>query len=377
MPVTREVVLANFHHYKDKIVQMQRFVWWFKLLCLLPTILWFAEFNLSKFIPKSIRPTVNTTTLPHLDSRLLLGYSLLHWPRNALETAGGYNGLINFFDMLSAFVYIIHFCFAWIFAFGIYMYYRKKTDATGRPLLTPWSFFWCLGLLNFTAVTLQLIWATAPPWYVEYYGTSSPSYDMHGDPAGLLNADKLLGFALFSRIYGNSPIVFGSFPSLHGAWPIMITIFAPQGKGYKAAGIIYTSLVWWAAMYLNHHFLTDLLGGLLFVAANYFGGMALLRLIMNHFKDRIYGPAANLSKLSSSYGDAPGLELIVVQDENVRTSDENLLRPSRSSDELLRTPKMLASMKKIPSRDDNFIPLLDEASLKSVSENAFKNEKHL
>lgn len=362
MAISKEMMVRYFHIYKEKIIQMQRFKWWFKLLCLLPTILWFAEFNLSKHIPADARPEVDTTTLPYLDSRILFGYTLLHWPRNALEGHDNLKGFIYIFDLLSAFVYVIHFCFAWIFSLLVYLYLRRKTDSNGKPLTDPWAFLWCLGLLNFTAVTLQLCWPTAPPWYVELYGTKPPSYGMHGDPAGLENADAILHIPLFGSIYGNSPIVFGSFPSLHGAWPIMITMFTPPGKAFKIAGATYAGLVWWAAMYLNHHFLTDLIGGLLFVLVNYFGGLALLRLIQNYFKDRIYGPAAN----ASSYKDAPGLELVVV-------SDEDVLLDSDEESSLPRSPKI----KKIPSRDENnsFVPLLDENSLRAES---FKlNEKHL
>lgn len=364
MGISKDSIMKNFFVYKDKMVQMQRFKWWFKLLCLLPTILWFAEFNLSKYIPYGARPTVDTTTLPYLDARILFGHTLLHWPRSIMEGHESWKGMIYFFDLLSAFVYVIHFCFAWIFSLGIYFYHRRKADANGKPLVIPWSFLWCLGLLNFTAVTLQLCWPTAPPWYVELYGTKTPNYGMGGDPAGLENADNILHIPLFSSIYGNSPIVFGSFPSLHGAWPIMITLFTPAGKKYKIAGAIYAGLVWWAAMYLNHHYLADLLGGLLFVIANYIGGLALLRVIMNHFKDRIYGPAA---KNIGNYGEnTPNLELVVVQSDD-DTSQELLLTESPDT---IRTPKL----KKIASREENhpFVPLLDDTLLTAV-----KNEKHL
>jgi len=362
MVFNREILVKKFHVYREKIIQMQRFSLWFKLLLLSPALMWFIEFNLSKFIPERIRPQVDTTTLPYLDSRILYGYTLLHWPRNILEDNPDFNGLVAFLDMLSALVYIIHFCFVWFFAIGIYFYYRKKVDANGKPLLNPWTFFWCWGLLNFVSVTAQLVWPTAPPWYVELYGTKPPSYSMGGSPAGLANADNILRFKLFAMVYGNSPVVFGSFPSLHGAWPIMITIFTPNGKRFKIAGAIYASLVWWAAMYLNHHYLTDLLGGLFFVIITYLGGLVSLHFFVNYFKDRIYGKASKVVR----YSEAAELELIV---------QEN--RPSSDDESLPRSPKM----KKTPSRDDtSSIPLLDEASLKIViPDNSLikANEKHL
>jgi len=364
--ITKQEAIARLGELKDKLIAMQRFQWWFKLLLLSPGIAWFAEFNLSKYIPNSIRPVVDTTTLPYLESQLLYGYNLLHWPRNVLEDHSQYNGLVSFLDLLAGFVYVIHFAFAFIFAFLMYLYYRKKVDPNGKPYMTPWAFLWIWGLVNFTAVTVQLIWATAPPWYVEIYGTKPPSYGMKGDPAGLTNADHVLHFPLFKTIYGNSPIVFGSFPSLHGAWPIMITLFTPPGKGYKIAGTIYASLVWWAAMYLNHHYLTDLLGGLFFVIVNYMGGMVALNYFVIYFKDRIYGPAA--AKLRFTDEATVPLDLVIVHHDEEEEKDNGSLK-----------------LKKIVSRDDaaisnnssnTLIPIDEPISFKV--QNDFKaNEKHL
>jgi len=274
---------------KDKIVYFQRFSIWFKLLLLIPVIGWLFAFNVSKYVPGSIRPHIDTTTLPYLEDRILLGYSLQHWPRNLIQDETSWKGLVYFLDFLSAFVYVIHFMCVWIFAAGIYLYYRKKIDENGKPLLNPWTFFWCWGLLNFFAVLTQLCWPTTPPWYLELHGATPPSYSMEGDPAGLENVDNLLQVPLFGSIYGSSPIVFGSFPSLHGAWPIMITLFTPSRKIFKVFGSIYATLVWWAAMYLNHHYLVDLLGGLFYTVVCYMVGVVFIQFFVLKFKDKIYG----------------------------------------------------------------------------------------
>lgn len=92
--------------------------------------------------------------------------------------------------------------------------------------------------------------------------------------------------------------MFGSWPSLHGAWPIMITIFLPKIVVLKVlgmylaewckeqfiVGVIYILWVWWAAVYLNHHYLVDLLGGLLFVILGYYLGLATVELLKAAFK---------------------------------------------------------------------------------------------
>jgi len=282
-------------------------------LLLLPGILWFALFNLYAYVPYSNRPKIDITTLPELESRLLFGNSLQFWPRNHIIDKA--DALVDFLDLLSAFVYVIHFLFVWIFAILLYLYYRKKRDAHGHPIVNPWTFFWCWGFLNFYAVVTQLCWPTAPPWYLETYGNQQPSYNISGDPAGLDNADTLLHVPLFESVYGNSPIVFGSFPSLHGAWPIMITIFMPGYRALKAVGVLYAVLVWWAAMYLNHHYLVDLIGGAIYVAFSYSFGMLTIRFLFSKFHDNMYGRRTLLGFSKRGRGDPRDYELLAVATE--------------------------------------------------------------
>jgi len=331
---------------KEKILRFQRFNLWFKLLLLAPAIGWFVSFNASKYIPAEIRPKIDTATLPYLEGRILFGYSLQHWPRNLIEDESKYSPLVYTLDLLSAFVYVIHFCFVWFFAIGIYVHYRKRTDQSGKPLINPWTFFWCWGWLNFLSVLTQLCWPTAPPWYVELYGNKPPSYGMEGDPAGLENADHLLNFPFFGSLYGKSPIVFGSFPSLHGAWPIMITIFAPSRRIFKIMGAIYASLVWWAAMYLNHHFLVDLLGGLFYVIVCYMAGMLVLRFLLDKFQEKIYSRGGLAIVRINSQDKLQDMELVMVEthedielDEEVDLEDPKarpkpVFQRSRSKDEM-------------------------------------------
>jgi membrane-associated phospholipid phosphatase len=333
MKLSKDQLLVHVKTAKEKLLRFQRFTLWFKLMLLAPAIGWFLAFNFSAYIPPEIRPHIDTRTLPYLESKILGGRSLQHWPRNLIEDEQKYDGLVHFLDLLSAFVYVIHFCFVWFFAIGIYVYYRKRTDQSGKPIINPWTFFWCWGWLNFISVMTQLCWPTAPPWYIELYGNKPPSYSMGGDPAGLENADHILNFPLFGSLYGKSPIVFGSFPSLHGAWPIMITIFAPSSKIIKFVGTIYVVLVWWAAMYLNHHFLVDLIGGLLYVIVCYVLGMLALRFSLAKFKERIYSRGGLAIVRVNSQANLQEMELLMVETHEDNELEEDIdleeQKPSR------------------------------------------------
>jgi hypothetical protein len=298
-------VLVSFN---EKLHKHTRFSLWFKFLVLLPTFMWLILFKSYVEIPISLRPKIDVTTLPTLESFILFGHTLLKWPRGALPEDHVALGAL---DLLAAFVYLIHFAFAWIVALGLYVYHRKKTNAKGQPVPEPWTFLLTLGLLNLFAVITQISWPTAPPWYVEQYGVEQEAnYETVGDEAGLARVDQLLRFGLFRRLYGQSPIVFGSFPSLHAAWPIAITIFAPEYKVAKLGGTLYIATVWWAAMYLNHHFLVDLLGGAVFTAFSYFVSTQSIALMTRHMKHKIYSRGCLKWVLTGEKG--KDVELVVI-----------------------------------------------------------------
>jgi hypothetical protein len=87
-------------------------------------------------------------------------------------------------------------------------------------------FLYALGILNCISLTIQLVLPTAPPWYIINYGETPAFYGIPSDPGRLVQIDDLFGITLFRGMYGSNPVVFGSFPSLHAAWPLLIALFS-------------------------------------------------------------------------------------------------------------------------------------------------------
>jgi hypothetical protein len=85
---------------------------------------------------------------------------------------------------------------------------------------------------------------------------------MEGSPAGLARIDQLFGVDVYTTNFTNSPMVFGAFPSLHAGSAVMEALFMsycfPKFRPLFAA---YTMWLWWATMYLSHHYAVDLVGG--------------------------------------------------------------------------------------------------------------------
>jgi hypothetical protein len=94
------------------------------------------------------------------------------------------------------------------------------------------------------------------------YGLAPANYSMEGSPAGLARIDKLFGLDMYTTNFTASPLVFGAFPSLHAGNAVLEALFMmhcfPKLKPFV---IGYAMWMWWATMYLSHHYAVDLVGG--------------------------------------------------------------------------------------------------------------------
>jgi len=217
------------------------------MLSLLPLFWWFALFQLYGKVPHEYRRPIDINSLPWLQEQCF-GAQVwrlvpeVHW--------------IPVLDLLAALGYFLHFIAPWIWAA-----YLSITSG-GH-----FAFLWTLGCLNSLAVTTHIAFPTAPPWYLEKFGHVPADWNTSGDPAGLAYADDFLNIRLFRGMYESSPVVFGSFPSLHAAWPLVIAMYAPSNTLLSRVIWLYPLWVWWSALYLRHHFLIDCVGGALYALA--------------------------------------------------------------------------------------------------------------
>ena len=210
---------------------------------MIPLVIWLIMFQFCGAIPNDVRPSIDVHSLPWTE-RFLFGDPLLFtlFPDS------------TFLAVLAGIPYITHFSLP--FLLSAYLWYVDK-----RPTL----FLWYFGVMNATAVAAQIMYPTAPPWYNANFGYSEANYDMPGDPGRLVYVDELINFPLFEGIYGTSPLVFGSFPSLHAAWPPLICVYTSMfNVPFPRAKWLYCIWIWWAAVFTRHHFMVDVLGGIFY-----------------------------------------------------------------------------------------------------------------
>lgn len=161
-----------------------------------------------------------------------------------------------FADFMAGFFYL-----CWVpvpLGFAIYLYLKGKREMYLRFSLA----FLFVNLVGFVGYYIH---PAAPPWYVIEHGFT-PVLNTPGSVAGLGRFDALVGAPVFHSIYCNNSNVFAAVPSLHAAYMLVATIYAVISRQNKLCIGIFAFIcmgIWWTAVYSTHHYLIDVLLGIL------------------------------------------------------------------------------------------------------------------
>jgi len=154
----------------------------------------------------------------------------------------------------------------------------------GAPLILGWIFWhttsdrrifyhfvYTLTILNIMALTTFMLYPAAPPWYVYKYGLGQPLGLIEGSAGGLVNFDKLIGANFLKSVWDTfNANLFAAIPSLHGSYPVVIAFFGMRKfKKLRPLWLIYPIGTWFSAVYLDEHYIIDLLIGLVYVIIAY------------------------------------------------------------------------------------------------------------
>ncbi len=160
----------------------------------------------------------------------------------------------NFLEILSGVFYL-----SWVpvpLLFGLWLFFKDK------KLLLQFSFTFFL--VNLFGFIVYYLYPAAPPWYVHLHGFEE-NFNIPGNEAALANVDKLLGINLFNGMYAKNANVFAAVPSMHSAFPLIALYFARKArlKVWTWVFVISCLGIWWAAIYTMHHYIIDVLLGIL------------------------------------------------------------------------------------------------------------------
>ncbi|KAI3541061.1 PAP2 superfamily protein [Colletotrichum filicis] len=210
-------------------------------------------FFCSRFIDAKYRPHIWVRVLPALEN-VLYGANLSN-----ILSAHTHPVL----DILAWIPYGLgHFGAPFICAGFLFLFAAPKT----LPIFAK-----CFGWLNVLGVTIQLVFPCTPPWYENEHGLAPAAYGMSGSPAGLARIDAILGIDMYTTSFSTAPVPFGAFPSLHAADAVIeALILSYCFPRFRPLFVIYVGWIWWATMYLNHHYAVDLVGGSLLSAGIFY-----------------------------------------------------------------------------------------------------------
>ncbi len=157
-------------------------------------------------------------------------------------------------DVLTGIFYL-----SWVpvpLAFAAFLFFRKR-----RWFL---QFALCFLFVNLIGFTIYYIYPAAPPWYVAQHGFEFIK-NTPGNTGGLERFDQYFNVSVFHSLYAKSSNVFAAMPSLHSAYPLIVLY---HGLRYRLGwiNILFAILmvgIWFAAIYTSHHYVLDVVAGIL------------------------------------------------------------------------------------------------------------------
>ncbi len=239
------------------------------LLDWLPFILFWVAYDMMRGIADTVRGAIHVTApyrLEHWFFQWLPGMAMPPFDLQTLRFDQDWHWLKVTIDLLAGNLYVMHFALPLVLG---WIFWHTTND---RPMF--YKFVYTLTTLNLLALITFMLYPAAPPWYVYSFGFGQPEPNstFWGTSAGrMIDIDRFIGFDFFTTLWGKfNANHFAAIPSLHGAYPIVIVFFAyKKFRRYLGLMVLYPLGVWFSAVYLNQHYVVDLLIGGLYIFAAY------------------------------------------------------------------------------------------------------------
>jgi len=166
-----------------------------------------------------------------------------------------------FLDAVCGFSY--HLLNPVVFLIFVILWRSRGEEMTGRYAV---AFL----VMNLMAFATYLLYPAAAPWYVTQYGFTQPVGPVMGHAAGLIQFDHLVGSDFSARLYSLNPVVFGAVPSMHAGFTMLGSLYAFRiGRPFGYCTAFYTLFMWYSALYLQHHYLIDIVWGVGYALITY------------------------------------------------------------------------------------------------------------
>lgn len=255
------LLLANGLFYASKVTR--KF-----FIAYLTFLVYWIIFDYMKAFPNYRYNTVHMADLYNFEKHLFG----IHF-NGILLTPNEYLKLnsTSFLDVTSGIFYL-----CWIpvpFGFGIYLFITNRRQCL--------EFLIAFVVVNLVGFVIYYAYPAAPPWYIQDHGYTLIT-NTGENVAGLIRFDNYFHARIFQSIYTKGSNVFAAMPSLHSAYPIVVFYYAAKNRLYKASvvfGIVMIG-IWFGAVYTSHHYILDVLAGILCAVA----GISLFNVLKNRWR---------------------------------------------------------------------------------------------
>jgi len=193
---------------------------------------------------------------PYLLDKELFGLGEGAWRVTLNELFARYHGKV--LDVVTGLAYA-SFLYV-VLGAAVFLALADRSAAGARRVR---HFGWCFLALNVAGFATYAAFPAAPPWYVSLHGLGPVDPAATPNPAALARVDALFGVPYFATFYAHSQEVFGSMPSMHCAYPLLMWLFVRElGRPWASrAALLFWLVTCFAAVYLQHHYVIDGIAG--------------------------------------------------------------------------------------------------------------------
>jgi membrane-associated phospholipid phosphatase len=144
---------------------------------------------------------------------------------------------------------------------AVWLYFRDYP----RMLEIGWGFFF----VSVAGFLTYHLYPAAPPWYFHLYGCRVDMLAPSSPGPNLLRIDARFGTTYFAGMYGRASEVFGAMPSLHAAYALLVVLagWATFSNLFRVLAVAFFALMCFGAVYLDHHWILDVLAGCVYCVA--------------------------------------------------------------------------------------------------------------
>jgi hypothetical protein len=177
-------------------------------------------------------------------------------PSVELQAAFHVAGTVSWLDFSTTFLYVAHFALPLVVAFVFWV--RERTLF--------YQYLLALMLMSFAAFLCYLLIPVAPPRFSGSFGEALAVTDIARSTFEQMHFAPVTTW-LYGSISGN-PVA--AFPSLHSAYPLLAYLFA-RDRWPRASLVLlaWSFAIWFAVVYLGHHYVIDVLGGIVWAVGAY------------------------------------------------------------------------------------------------------------